>query len=351
LKQILRRPSSYFTNSTSSSDAIFRAAAVAVRGAGKDCHYAEAAKDLGYAADEMVHAVLKTASTPTSLLNVGFSSMGAADIVTLAPGSAASQLMAAGLQVSLDGRAMLQLPSYLVSGANAGKWVLEGAPIPVVDAAFATGLQLEPRKLAVISVITRELSIHSDIMNILRAIVPRAIDLALDVAAFSTNADDGTTPGGVLAGVADSGASAASGQAALIEDVSTLTAALAALGGGTNIIFITDPAAAMRMRLWAPPRFTSPILASAAITTDTLVAVEASAFVSAFLPGAEISASTEALVTLENTTPLPIVNAGSTPAPNVRSLYQTDCVALRTIFRGNFGLIGGLVARVASVAW
>jgi hypothetical protein len=342
---------SYFSNSPTTADAIFKAAAVAVRGAGKDCHYPEAVKDLGYDDDEAVRLVLKTASTPTALSNAGFSSMGAADLVVLAPGSATAQLMAGGLQVSLDGRALLQLPSYLTAAADAGLWVLEGAPIPVRDLAFATGLKLEPRKLAVISVFTRELSVHSDILNVVRSIVPRAIDLALDAACFSANIDDGTTPGGILAGIGDSGASAGTGQAALIEDVATLTSALAAKGGGNNVVFITDPATAMRMRLWAPPRFTSPIYASAAITTDTLVAIEASAFVSAFLPGAEVTASAEALLHMEAATPLPIVNAGSTPAPNVRSLYQTDCVALKIVFRGNFGLLGSLVARIASVAW
>ncbi|MGZ5863277.1 MAG: phage major capsid protein, partial [Methyloceanibacter sp.] len=87
------------------------------------------------------------------------------------------------------------------------------------------------------------------------------------------------------------------------------------------------------------------------ITTDTVVAVEAGAFVAAFQPVPEISASTEAAIHQENTTPLPIVDGASTPAPNTRSLWQTDCIALRTILRGNWGARGDLVAKIDSVNW
>jgi hypothetical protein len=331
------------------ANAIFKAAAVAVRQVGSGIYEAEAVRQLG--AGEDAQMVLKGTTVPTSLANSGLSAMGVAEFAVLAPASAAVQLMASGLSVSLTGVGMVQLPTYLTTAADAGGWVAEGAPIRVRGLSLAPGLKLEPRKLGVISTFTRELSEHSSIEAVVRAVLSRAVGLALDAAVFSSTADDGTAPGGILNGVADEGASGGTGQAALIADVSKLAGALSAKGGGTSVVFVTDPASAMRMRLWAPARFDAPILASSAITVDTLIAVEAGAFVAAFNPTPEITASTEGLINEEDTNPAQIVAANGTAAGPTRSLWQTDCVALKTILRGNFGMRGALVARVASVNW
>jgi hypothetical protein len=331
------------------ANSIFKAAAVAVRAVGAGVFEAEAIRQLG--AGEDAQMVLKNAVVPTSLANSGLGSMGVADFAVLAPTAAMTGMLASALQISLDGRGLVQLPAYLTSPADAGSWVAEGQPIRVRGASLAVGLNLEPRKLAVIFVMTRELSIHSSIEAVIRSVMTRAMSLALDAAVFSSSADDGTTPAGILNGIADEGASASAGQQALVEDVSTLTEALVEKGGGNSVMFVTDPATAMRMRLWAPVRFDSPILASSAITANTVVAVEAGAFATAFAPVPEISASTEAVIHQEDTSPAQIVTGGGVAAGPTRSLFQSDCIALRAIWRGNYGMRGALVAKVDSVNW
>ena len=77
-------------------------------------------------------------------------------------------------------------------------------------------------------------------------------------------------------------------QNALSKDVEGLVNTLATNGGGIDVVFIAAPAQAAAMRLWAGPHFSFPILASAALANGTVVAVEASSFVSGFGPGAAV---------------------------------------------------------------
>jgi hypothetical protein len=328
------------------ADALIRCAAAQLRSVALSISPAQACDDLGL--DKLV---LRAATTPTSLANSGLSSMTIGDLQVLAPESAAIQLMSLGLTVSMSGTNFLQLPVYLTSASDGGSWVAEGSPIRVRGLALAPGPIFELRKLAAICCFTRELSEHTGVEAVVRAVLGRAMSLAMDAAVFSSSAADSSTPGGILNGISDEGASGASGQAALIDDVSTLVGALATLGGGTSVVFVTDPASAMRMKLWAPPRFDSPILASSAITAGTLVAVEAGAFVAAFNPTPEIDVSSEASIHQEDTSPAQLVAANGTAAGPTRSLWQTDCLALKAVIRGTFGMRAGLIAKIDSVSW
>jgi hypothetical protein len=169
---------------------------------------------------------------------------------------------------------------------------------------------------------------------------------------FSTNADDGVTPGGILAGVSPGTAATGGGVTALSKDVATLVAALTTGGGGRSPVFVAAPGTAASMKVLAGSRFDFPILASSALSAGSVLAVEASSFVSIIAPAPEFLVSKEAVLHMEDTTPGPIGGQGSMPSGEVRSLWQTDTLGLRTILRVNWGLrASGQVPLLNSVTW
>ena len=93
-------------------------------------------------------------------------------------------------------------------------------------------------------------------------------------------------------------------QNALSKDVEGLVNTLATNGGGIDVVFIAAPAQAAAMRLWAGPHFSFPILASAALANGTVVAVEASSFVSGFGPEPQFDTSEESVIHAEDSAPL-----------------------------------------------
>ena len=116
-------------------------------------------------------------------------------------------------------------------------------------------------------------------------------------------------------------------------------------------MFVAAPQQAGALKVWAGLKFDYPVLASAALTAGTVVAVEASALASAFSPIPEFSSRTQGVLH-EDTAPLQIVDGSGTPAPGVRSLWQTDTIALRMVLSASYGMRGtGLVQMIQGVNW
>jgi len=71
----------------------------------------------------------------------------------------------------------------------------------------------------------------------------------------------------------------------------------------------------------------------------------------AFSPIPEFSSCIQGVLH-EDTVPLPIVGDSGTPAQGVRSLWQTDAIALRMVLRASYGMRGtGLVQMIQNVTW
>jgi hypothetical protein len=93
-------------------------------------------------------------------------------------------------------------------------------------------------------------------------------------------------------------------------------------------------------------------LASAALADKTIVAIEAASLVIAVGPEPEFSTSRQAVIHEEDTTPGQIVSGGVMATGSVRSAFQTDCVALKTVLRVNWGMRAtGQVAFTSAVTW
>src|SRR5262249_13064311 len=149
--------------------------------------------------------------------------------------------------------------------------------IPVAQFATTPGVSLQPRKLALISVLTREMVESSNAEAIVRAVLTESAAVGLDVALFSANAGTADAPPGLLYGIApltaSSGGTGANKTDALLDDLKTLTAAIAPVSGGSPIVFVVNPVDAISLAYRLVQPLTDTVLSSAAVPVRTIIAV------------------------------------------------------------------------------
>lgn len=269
------------------------------------------------------------ANTPDVL---GFSM--ADSLVGLAPpGAAFAGLIDHGTQVDLVGVAKVYVPKVVLSATDAGNWVAEGVASPARVLSFTVGPSLEPRKLVVNTVFTREAAIHTSITTIMRRVLGEASTLALDTAIFSNNAASTSKPAGILQTSAIA-ATSNGGLTALAKDVSNMIAALVTAGGGADPIFFCAPSTKARLHaLW--PLFPYPLYISGVLAEDLLICSEGSAFVAGFANSGvpEIRVSTETTIVAMDDDPTADIASGGVVADSVRSLWQGDLVSMKMAVR------------------
>jgi hypothetical protein len=126
-------------------------------------------------------------------------------------------------------------------------------------------------------------------------------------------------------------------------DLSGLAAQVADVSNG-DIIFITDPKSYTKIAFNRGADFEFEVLPSSALAAGVVIALAAPAFVVAVDPNLRISSSKESTVQLDTA---PVSNILSTGSP-VRSLFQTDSIAVRIIFNVSWAL---RAPAASSVAW
>jgi hypothetical protein len=264
--------------------------------------------------------------------------------------SAAAALIGRGMRLDFAGAAQLKIPGHLVDASDAGGWVAEGQAIRVRNQRYNAGVTLAPRKLMVITTYSREMAASSNLEAISQSLITEATSLALDKALFSTTADDGTTPGGILHNATSVTPTTGGGLTALSGDIKALLGALVTLGAGRDPVFIANPQQAATMKLLASPLFRYPVLPSSALALGTVIVVEASSFVSAFGATPEFSTDQQMAIVMEDTSPPQDPMTGQ----SVKSLFQVDSIGLRMILRASWGMraapTDGTKAAVAYVA-
>ena len=315
---------------------------------------------LANARREHITDVMKAAVSPTATSDFGVAVLAPADVpIVIAPQSAFAALAAMGITVNLSGVASVRIPGRIVTEADAGSFVAEGAPIPVRQSSFAAGPTLAPFKLACIVVMTREFAEHSsaaDATSIMQQMMGEAATLKLDSTCLgSAAAVAGTSPAGILNGLAAAGTATSNTSGvhlALAKDIEILLTALATAGAGVSPVFVCSPAQAGSMKLLVGPRFDYPILASVGVPTGTLIVVEASSFVTGFAGTPEFSTTNQTLLHMEGATPQPIGGSPNVMASPARSLYQTDTVATKMIVRTSWAMrASGHVQYLTGVNW
>lgn len=287
----------------------------------------------------------------------------------LYPQSIFPRFSAKGLALSFGRAGKIIIPTRAATPTIAGSFVGEGLPIPVRQAAF-TAITLVPKKLAVITTMTREISEHSvpAIEGILRDAVGTDTAVAIDSVLVDANPATAVRPPGLLNGVAALTATAGGGVAAVTGDIKQLVGALVTATKG-NIrapVLLMNPAEVNTL-MWTYVANTGvfpfrdevkagnlggyPIIDSATVPVKTVILVDAADFVTAGEGGPMWNVSDVATIHEEDTAPLPIV-AGGTPATPVRSLWQTDSIGIRMLMMINWAFRRpGMVSWTSSVTW
>jgi hypothetical protein len=269
----------------------------------------------------------------------------------LGPASASGELFRRALNVTLDGNYGVTVPNIAASAAGVS-FVSEGNPLKVRNFTFDS-VTLTPLKIGFISALTREVAEATSAEAMVRDVMARDLSLGVDTFLLDATAGSTTRPAGLRNGVAAISAASGGGATALASDLAALAGAVAAVGG-TDVIFVAAAKEAMKIKVLTP-LLTVPVFASSGLADGTVVAIAPSALVVAGSPDApRIEISKETTLHFEDTTPLALSTVGTpnTVAAPVRSLYQTDCVAIRLIAELNWVLRSSSgIAWTQSVTW
>jgi hypothetical protein len=238
-----------------------------------------------------------------------------------------------------------------MDATDAGAWVPEASPVMVRPQRITAGPVLLPHKLIVITSYSAEMIRQSNIEAVSRALLTESMALALDTAIFGT-APAGNAPAGILNGVTAIPSTAGGGLNAMVGDISALVKALVAAYGGANPVLVMNPQQVTTLNLTASPRFDIPILQSTSVAPGTVILIETSSFVSAFDATPEFEVSPVGALHYEDTAPQNITGGSPSPAVPVRSLFQTESIALRCKLRGSWGVRrAGHVQFITGTTW
>lgn len=320
--------------------------------------------------------VFRAATAPATTTTSGWASQ----LVTTAyaqfqelllPASVYPGLSNRGLRLAFGRNGVISIPTRSATPTIAGAFVLEGNPIPVKQGAFSAQT-LTPKKLGVITTLTREISEYSNpaIEALLRNAIQEDTSVALDTILLDATAASSTRPAGLRNGVTVTTATAGGGFAALVGDIKALVGALITASNGNmrEPVWLMNPVQAIAISLTQNAggdfpfaaeinggRFQGyPVILSSTVTAGMVILLDADDFVSVEGDAPRFDVSDQAVLHMEDTTPLAIGTTGSpaTVAAPARSLWQTDSMALRMVMQVNWTLRRtGTLAWTQSVSW
>jgi HK97 family phage prohead protease len=334
-----------------------------------------------YGEDESTRAVLewaqRAATAPAMQSVTGWAAELVQQIVvdfmqTLLPKSVFPRLSNAGLSLSFGRNGKIIIPTRARTPTIAGSFVGEGLPIPVRQGLF-TSQTLVPKKMAVITTWTREIDEHSipAIEGLLRNAIGEDTAISLDAILLDAGAATAVRPAGILNGVAGLTPTAGGGFNAAVGDIKALTGALltGTAGNIRNPVYMMNPQQLASLGLIAMPGagvfpFRAEVAAgnlggwqiidSGTVPMGTVIAMDAADFVSVSGDAPRFELSDQATLHMEDTAPTDISTTGSpaVAAFPVKSMWQTDSIALRLIMPVNWTIRRpGVVAWVAGVTW
>jgi hypothetical protein len=300
--------------------------------------------------DPIAPLVLRAATNPTTLAaNPALAPSLVADLIAaIGPVGAGAPLLQSGLSLVFENYATIYVPG-LEASADEASFVAEGAPISVRMLTSGT-VALEPRKMAVIVVLTAEMLVGSNAEALVTDALTRCVGLALDAALFDSVGADAVRPAGLRHGITALAASASSDpDEDMIADMVALATAVAPIGG--PIMFVASPGRAVAMSLRMRRELPFTVLGSPAIAAGDLIAIAVNGVVSAVDGAPEIETSRVATVHMSDT-PTPIVDNGGTVAAPARSLWQSASVGIKLRFDASWALrdAGGL-AWIENCTW
>jgi HK97 family phage major capsid protein len=346
--------------------------------------------------DQGLQAVIKTAIDPADTTTSGWATELTEEanrgyLELLRGASMAAQVWpSAGVNLQFDGYTALNIPSRAGSVTDlASGWTPEGGAIPVRKATFASQ-RIEPYKWAAIVTMTREITQRSvpGLMGIIQQGLVQDTATKLDADYFGTAAAvPGFNPRGIFEGVA--GVPASSGGATagddMLQDLRNLVDPIYAANMGQMLYIFMHPSNALSMgtvlyngtylfrdELARGTLLGIPVIQSTNAPTDEIWAVDMAQ--QAVARGAmrfDVSDTATIVEYDDNTAADPHMDAGAPRSPNtgtvsdainatdaasglgnVRSLFQTETVAIRTIQDLSWATLRtGSVNKITGVAY
>lgn len=272
----------------------------------------------------------------------------AAFMGSLAPLSASARLMQRGLPISISGYSSVSVPYR--TGRAALQWVADGDPIPVhsrmLDAAKIGPL----KKIAGITVYSRELADAASGPAIFERMLREDAADSLDAAVFGVDAESDDKPAGILNGITPIAAAIGGGLAAMEADLIALAGAITA-AGAQSVVFVTSPALAATVMV-RKPELAAMVWPAVGLPAGRVIAIDPAAFVFAS-GGVEVEASKNALLHMDDApTQISIPGTPNVVAAPTRSMFQMDLIATRLIFDVSFAMrAAGLVAVINGASW
>jgi HK97 family phage prohead protease/HK97 family phage major capsid protein len=289
----------------------------------------------------------------------------------LMPDSVYPRLSSLGGRFGFGRNGTISLPTRSATPTVAGSFVAEGAPIPVRKAGFSS-VTLTPRKMAVITTMTREITERSvpAIEQLLRSAIQEDTAVSIDSILLDANAATTVRPVGLRNGITTAAGTAGGGFAAVTTDLKGMLTTLVTNTNG-NIrqpAFIMNPIQAIALGFVQNAggdlvfkeeigngRLNGyPVIQSGTVPAGVVILIDAADFFSATGDDPRFDVSDQAVLHMEDTSPAQIGTAG---APNVvaapvQSMFQTDALALRMILPMSWAMrrTGVLVERTA-VTW
>lgn len=280
------------------------------------------------------------------------------------------QLSGHALSLSFGNAGQISIPYRDALPSIAGSFVGEGMPIPVRQAGFRSQV-LTRKKVAVITTFTREMSEASvpAIEGVLRAAIQEDTAGVIDNVLMDNVAADAIRPAGLLNGVTPIAATAGGDFNALVTDLKNLIGALLAATAGNlrDVVLLMNPQERLSASLKALPGVSvfpfmadlsggrllgHTVIESGGVPLGTIVAIDAADFVIVGGAAPRFEVSDQATLAMEDTDPQPIVGGTPSPAPVVRSLWQTDSLGLRLILPVNWAMRrADMIAAVSGVTW
>jgi HK97 family phage prohead protease/HK97 family phage major capsid protein len=325
----------------------------------------------------MCEIILRAASAPAMTTVVGWAAELVQQIYTdfmqlLLPSAILPGLASRGIALNFGNAGRIIIPTRSRTPTIAGSFVGEGMAIPVRQGAF-TSQTLTPKKVAVISVWTKEMNDHSipAIEGLIRDAVQMDTSIAIDTVLIDANPASVIRPPGLLNGITVTPPTAGGGLPALIGDIKSLIQALVA-GTYGNIrvpVWLMNPGDVLAASLASAPNTgifpfrdeikggtlnNIPILKSATVTSKEMILVDAADFVVVGGEAPRLELSDQATLHMEDTAPLDLVGPGSpgVVASPQRSLFQTDSIALRMVMPLNWiQRRAGTIAYTQGVTW
>ncbi len=308
--------------------------------------------------DRVTPILVRAATSPASIGNSTWGEILAgtavADLVqNLGPTNAGAQVLKRGLSLSFGPAGTISVPTLLAVAAD-DPFFAEAAPLVVRQDALSA-VSLTPKKLGAIVCFSREIFTYG--IEAMTAIVSdhlrQSVGAAIDLVLFDTNAATTVRPAGLRSTISAESATAGGGQAAMFTDIGKLVAKVAGISQG-NVGIVASPDAASKILLYTGGVFPYPVWSTNGLATGTAMAVALSSVASVIDPTPRITISEAAVLHLEDTSPAQISSTTTAVAAPLRSLFQSDTLAVRLVMQMNWAIrstAANCVDWVTSITW